>query len=604
MNLDSSNAAKPAGDTPAPARLVLWLCLALALGTAALYSPITRHPFIHFDDDDYIIGNNHVTSGLQATNVVWAFTTSAQANWHPLTWISHQADCTLFALNPGGHHLVNLLYHVANTLLLFLFLLRATGAHWRAAVVAALFAWHPMHVESVAWASERKDVLSTFFWLLSMLAYLEYARHVPGASGGRTASRGRAGIYYAASLAACACGLMSKPMVVTLPCVLLLLDLWPLNRIGRWPTVYVSSAPAACAPVTLARLLLEKVPFLGLAAGGSVATYLVQAGAGAVAGLPLGERLANAVLAYARYVAKLFWPTDLPVIYPHPSHWPAGLALGAVALLLVWTSLCLYRLRQVPYMAVGWFWFLGTLVPTIGLIQVGAQAMADRYTYIPSIGLFIGLVWGLAEYAAARDFQWRQPVLAGLAGVTLAGCLGATAHQIAYWQDSITLFRHAVDVTDDNYAAENGLGKAYELAGNANAALACYELSVKSEPRFPTSQFNLALALLERGQTEAALSHLQAAARLQPRDPVIQYDLALYFSQQGSWTNAATCFSNSVLVRPEFAAAQLGWGGALANMGQPQAAAEHLRQALRLDPGLLTAKTNLERLLQENPTIR
>jgi len=572
------------------------VCVVLALGTAALYWPITHHPFVHFDDDQYIVGNLHVTSGLTATNFFWAFTTSEEANWHPLTWLSHQMDCTLFGVNAGALHFVNLLYHIVNTLLLFMFLRNATGALWRSAFVAALFAWHPMHVESVAWASERKDTLSTFFWLLTLLAYLRYAR-----SSARQKARVKA-LSYAAALFFCACGLMSKPMVVTLPCVLLLLDLWPLNRIARLQCSLSGDVTALCQPVSLSRLVLEKIPFFALAVAGSLATYFVQSDAGAVAGLPVGERLANAALAYARYIAKLFWPTDLAVIYPLPRHSPMWLALGAVALLTVWTFVCAYNWRKTPFLAMGWFWFLGTLVPTIGLIQVGAQSMADRYSYIPSIGLFIAVAWGAADHVAAR--RNGQMFVSALGVAALLGCVAVTSRVIALWSDSITLFRQAVEVTKDNYAAENCLGKAYEKIGNSAGALACYELSVQTEPRFPSSQFNLAMALLERRQTAEALEHLQIAAALEPRDADIQYDLGIYFSQHDSWTNAFVCFSNSVSVRPDFAPAQLAMGGAMANLGRVSGAAFHLREALRLDPGLLPAKTNLDRLLSEHPDSR
>jgi tetratricopeptide (TPR) repeat protein len=588
----------------APGQKVFALvCLVLALGTAALYWPITHHPFIIFDDEQYILANPHVASGLSGTNFVWAFTTSEQANWHPLTWLSHQLDCTLFGLNAGAHHFVNLLFHVVNTLLLFVFLRSATGAMWRSAFVAALFAWHPMHVESVAWASERKDVLSTFFWLLTLLAYLRYARNVGGGAPASPA-RGawRVPLYYMAALIFCACGLMSKPMVVTLPCVLLLLDFWPLNRVSSIRLEISNPEGNACRPVSVNRLLLEKVPFFALVIVGSVATYLVQSGAGAVAKLQMGERLANAALAYARYTAKIFWPTDLAALYPHPRHWPVPLAIGAVAVLVVWTILCVYKWRKWPFLAIGWFWFLGTLVPTIGLIQVGSQSMADRYTYIPSIGLFIVVVWGVAEYFSARAAgKILMPVLGGAA---LLGCICASSLQIRYWRDSITLFRHAVEVTIDNYAAENVLGKAYEKIGDNGHALFLYRASVEAEPRFPQSQFNLAMCLLTLGQTEEALQHLQIAAALEPRDPDIQYDLGIYFSQHSSWTNSVSCFSNSVLVRPDFAPAQLGLGSALANSGNVREAVPHFREALRLDPGLLPARTNLDRLLTEHPELR
>jgi tetratricopeptide (TPR) repeat protein len=576
------------------------ICLVLAVGTAALYWPIRSHPFIIFDDEQYITANNHVATGLSATNFVWAFTTSEQANWHPLTWLSHQLDCTLLGTNAGGHHFVNLLFHVANTLLLFVFLRGATEATWRSAFVAALFAWHPLHVESVAWAAERKDVLSTFFWLLTLMAYVRYAESVKRDEG-RVMSKvsaapsritRHASLFYIAALIFFACGLMSKPMVVTLPFVLLLLDFWPLGRI-------YDLRFAIC---DLKRVLLEKVPFFALAFAGSLVTYLVQAGGGAVAKTPWSENLANAVLAYARYTAKIFWPTDLAIIYPHPKHWPVALALGAAAILAVWTMLCVRDWRRRPFFSMGWFWFLGTLVPTIGLVQVGAASMADRYTYIPSIGFFIVVVWGAVElFSSPPRGKIILPVLGG--GVLL-GCVCCTAKQVSLWRDSITLFRHAMEVTTDNYAAENVLGKAYEKIGDDAHALACYRLSVETEPRFPNSQFNLAMCELTLGQTAEALEHLQAAAALEPRDADIQFDLGIYFSQHGSWTNALNCFSNSVSVRPGYAPAQLALGSACANLDHAADAAVHFREALRLNPALAPARTNLDRLLSEHPELR
>lgn len=348
--------------------------------------------------------------------------------------------------------------------------------------------------------------------------------------------------------------------------------------------------------------MLEKLPFFALVIASSVVTYLVQSGGGAVSGLAVRERLANAVLAYARYTAKIFWPADLAIVYPHPKHWPLPLALAAVAVLLVWTFLCVYNWRKRPFLAVGWFWFLGTLVPTIGLIQVGSQAMADRYTYIPSIGLFLAVTWGVAELFSARESgKFMLPFLAGSA---LLGCVGATSLQIRFWRDGITLFRHALEVTTDNYVAANSLGKAYEKAGDDAHALILYRASVEAEPRFPNSQFNLAMALLDIGQTDEALQHLQAAAALEHRDPDIQFDLGIYFAQHSSWTNAVNCFSNSLAVRPNFAPAQFGLGGALANLGRAAEAAPHFREALRLDPKLLQAKTSLDRLLAEHPELR
>jgi Flp pilus assembly protein TadD len=494
-----------------------------------------------------------------------------------------------------------MLYHIANTLLVFVFLRGATGAFWRSALVAALFAWHPMHVESVAWASERKDVLSTFFWLLTLLAYLGYARSVPGGLSGPPHRRtGATTSYYLAALVFCAGGLMSKPMVVTLPFALLLLDLWPLNRVSGFP---VGQAGASgCRPVSWRRLGLEKVPFFILAITGSIITYLVQSHAGAVAGLPLIERLANAVLAYFQYTAKLFWPTGLAIIYPLPRHWSIAMTLAALLVLLVWTLLCVRRWREFPFLAVGWFWFLGTLVPAIGIIQVGAQAMADRYTYIPSIGFFVAVIWGVAEYLGRRERG--KIIFSLLAGAALLGCMGATACQISLWHDSITLFRHAIAVTTDNYAAENCLGKSYEKAGDSAYAMVLYRLSVETEPRFSFSQFNLAMALLENGQASEAFQHLQLAADLDPGDPVVQYDLGIYFFQHGAWTNSVMCFSNSIRARPDFAVAHQFMGKALAKLGRAPEAAGYFREALRLDPSVLEVRTNLNQLLTEHPELR
>ena len=573
------------------------ICLVLALGTTALYWPITSHPFIIFDDEEYVTANAHVTSGLSWENFRWAFEGAHAANWHPLTWLSHQLDCTLFGLNAGGHHLVNLLFHVANTLLLFVFLRGATGAVWRSALVAALFAWHPLHVESVAWASERKDVLSTFFWLLTLMAYVRYARN-------------RNWFVYSAALIFFALGLMSKPMVVTLPFVLLLLDFWPLRRITNWEFQISNpetseGAPAPSLQSSTYSLLLEKIPFFLLAIGGCAATLLAQSGGGAISQTPLTERFANAALAYARYVAKTFWPTDLAIVYPHPRHWSLVLALGATALLAVWTMLCVRNWRRNPFLAFGWFWFLGTLVPTIGLIQVGAQSMADRYTYIPSIGFFIALVWGAAEFCATKP---RGNVIYLIcAGSALIGCLLTASIQISFWRDSTGLFLHALEVTQDNYVAANTLGKAFEKTGDPKdkiRARVLYREAVRLEPRYPHGQFNLAMSLLEFGETAEALQHLKAAADLEPRDPDIQFDLGIYFTQHASWTNAAICFSNSIAIRPDFAPAQCNFAAALANLGRFAEAAPHYREALRLKPDFTDAKKQLNRLLTDHPELR
>jgi len=560
-------------------KLFLLICLVLTLGTAALYWPITSHPFIIYDDDVYIGANQHVRTGLSRANFTWAFTSGEAANWHPLTWLSHQLDCTVFGLNAGGHHLVNLLFHVANSLLVFIFLRGATGAVWRSAFVAALFAWHPLHVESVAWASERKDVLSTFFWLLTLIAYVGYARS-------------RHWRDYLLTLFFFALGLMSKPMVVTLPFVLLLLDFWPLKRVTDFPGNWTR----------LKALGLEKIPFFALAAAGCVVTYMVQAGGGAVWDIPLTERLANAFIAYASYVIKVFRPTDLAIVYSHPNHWPVLFALAAAVLLGFWTILVLQNWRRCPFLLVGWLWFVGTLVPTIGIVQVGAQALADRYSYIPSIGLFIALVWGWGELVTLRP-RWKKISVVAASGLLIA-CMLLTARQISYWRDSVSLFLHAMEVSPANFIAENSLGKAFERNGEQARALVLYQNAVELEPRYPQSQFNYAMSLLSFGRRAEAYEHLQDAARLEPRNPDIQFDLGTYYAQQGDWTNAASCFSNSIVMEPDFATAQRNYGDALASLGRFAEAVPHYREALRLQPNISGAKADLDGILSKHPELR
>jgi tetratricopeptide (TPR) repeat protein len=353
-----------------------------------------------------------------------------------------------------------------------------------------------------------------------------------------------------------ACGLMSKPMVVTLPFVLLLLDFWPLNRMVN----------AGNKVWSFKFLLLEKIPFFVLAIAGSAVTLLVQSSGGALLHTSLAGRFANAAIAYARYVAKTFWPDDLAIIYAHPEHWPATMSLGATLVLVVWTILCVRNWREKPYLAMGWFWFLGTLVPTIGIIQVGGQYMADRYTYIPSIGLFMVLVWGVADLVTAQP-RTKNIVLIAAAGA-LAGCMVVTSIQISYWRDNVRLFRHAMEVTQDNYIAANCLGSAYDKIGDHVRALFFYKASVESRPRFPQSQYNYALCLMAFGQEEEGLKHLEIAATLTRHDPDIQCDLGNIFALRESWTNAASCYQHALQARPDFPRAQKGLQQLLA--GHPE----------------------------------
>ena len=575
--------------SPPPQTVII--CLLLALGTLALYWPVTHFPFIGFDDDDYITDNPVTKAGLTWHGIVWAFNGPHAANWHPLTWMSHMLDCQLFGLNAGGHHLVNVLFHIANTLLLFAFLRYTTGKPWRSAAVAALFAWHPLHVESVAWIAERKDVLSAFFWLLTLLAYTRYARGGrPGNSAVTPAPDRHRKTFYGLSLLSCACAMLSKPMAVTLPFVLLLLDLWPLQRISGF-RIGNSKFPV--------RLLVEKIPFFVLSLTASALTFLAQRGGGAVSPVEWSSRLGNVPVAYARYLSKLFWPTDLAIIYPYVYHWPAAAIAGSVLLLLLLSALALVLVRPRPWLAAGWFWFLGTLVPVIGFVQVGAQSMADRYTYIPSIGLFIVVVWGVSEYCAARPNG--NLLLALLGGSVLAGCVLATSIQINYWRNTANLFFHALQVTTKNYVADNALGKALENAGQYESARELYQDAVNIEPRYAVSQFNLGICLLEMGRKSDALPHLAAAAQLAPDNADAQFNLGVFFAQDHQWTEAARCFDATLKLRPDSAAAHFHLGEVLVQLGQPSKAAAEFHEALRLQPGFPGAKRALDELPTRPP---
>jgi tetratricopeptide (TPR) repeat protein len=527
-----------------PKKITAAVAFALAVVTLLIYLPVLHNGFVNYDDPDYITNNPHVQAGLTWPGIVWAFRSTEASNWHPLTWISHMADCQLFGMNPAGHHLVNVLFHTANTVLLFLLLNRLTGlrseasaphtgALWRSAFVAALFAWHPLHVESVAWASERKDVLSAFFWMLSLLAYAGYARE-------STVQSPKSKVFYALALLTFAYGLMSKPMVVTLPFVLLLLDFWPLRRFT-----------IDDLRLTMPRLIGEKIPFFALTIASCIITRLVQNGAvWSTSSLTFQFRLANAAMSYVRYILKIFWPADLALIYPYPHYWPLAGVLAVGLLLAMCSILAILWAKRFPYLAVGWFWYLGTLVPVIGLVQAGVQSMADRYTYLPGIGLFIIVAWALNDLLNSHPQKAKIAAVAG--SLALTGCLAVSSIQLNYWRDSLSLFLHTVEVTTDNYAAENCLGTALEEAGRKDAAETCYAESVRVEPDFPLGQFNLGMILLEQDKEDEASNHLAIAAQLAPRDPVMQFDFGTYLLQHGKPDEAADHFKAALAAKPDF----------------------------------------------------
>ena len=654
-----------------PQKKSLWISLGIVLLTIAVYGQVGHHAFIDFDDYEYITENPHVRTGLTFDNIAWAFTSHHSNNWHPLTWISHMVDVEIFGLNPGGHHLVNVAFHVVNSLLLMALLRLLTGALWPSAFTAALFALHPLHVESVAWAAERKDVLSCFFWLLTIFMYIRYVRRPDWRR-------------YLSMTAVFALGLTAKQMLVTLPFVLLLLDFWPLGRMTRLsfrlgtgkdkkpgplaggpggkngakrhPSEHVGSlddktgatptakrhggrkgipanltpedkriagwgerhggrkgasetstgaadkalrAPtpppwivaAPTAPVR--RLIIEKIPLLILATAASIIVFTVQLKSGVLYNLPqfpLAVRLENALVSYVAYLGKTFWPLNLAVFYPHPLHTlPLWKAVGAGGLLLAVSTAVLRLGKRHPYLPVGWFWYLGTLIPVIGLIQVGVQAMADRYTYIPLIGIFIMVAWGgwdltrringvsAAENASIgsqggsisgrekskRDTPFpersqtrivqRSPssrIAGGLALTVVLALSFLTWKQTGYWRDNVTLYEHAIRVVPDNYWAYNNLGAALAARGQMEEAEDLFMKSLAIMPAYPGANRNMAVAMYKKGEYAAALPFLATALKVQPGNPELHYTRGAVLLKLRRHEEAAAAFRESLALRP------------------------------------------------------
>lgn len=566
-------------------------CLLLVVITLGVYWSVTTHGFVDYDDSDYVTGNPHVQAGLSWAGVKWAFTTVQVSNWHPLTWLSHMLDVTLFGQSATGHHLTSLLFHGANAVLVFLVLRAFTGAGWRSLWVAGLFALHPLHVESVAWVSERKDVLSAFFGLLTLLWYARFAKfRVPSSEfwvGAKAA--------YGLALACFALGLLCKPMFVTLPFVMLLLDWWPLGRVsgaGR----QVPSLEAAQHPprTTVFRLVAEKLPFFALCLVSSVITFLVQRKGGAVSpleSLPMPARVANALVSYARYLGKTFWPDNLSILYPHPGHWQAWQVVGAVGLLLVLTAGAVCARKQMPFVFVGWFWFVGMLVPVIGLVQVGIQSMADRYTYVPLLGIFIALAWSVGALVE----RWpRLRMICGVTAVLAAGaCAVLTVRQVGVWANSETLFRHAVRVTENNYLAYNNLGFYLTGQGRGDEAMTNYEASLKINPNYADARNNLGHALAERKKFAEAIVQYRAGLRSSPDKVEIHNNLGNALAETGEMDGAMAEYRFVLQRNLEHADAHNNLGIALAMQGKLSEAIEHFNQALRFKPTDAGAHGNL-----------
>ena len=512
---------KTTGIFRSPRQRKLVLGLLLVVATLALYNPAARCTFLGFDDDRYVTDNPHVRAGLHWSTVSWAFASLEQANWHPLTWLSHALDCQLFQLNAAGHHYTNILFHAANALLLFLILQRFTGYTARSLMVAALFAVHPLNVESVAWVSERKNVLCMFFCLLTIAAYGWYVR--------------RPGIQRYTLVALLFAGaLMAKPMAITLPFVLLLLDYWPLNRL-QGTTVFSRSpdtrsvakddaiesrVPIASGSYPAWKLCLEKLPLLVLSAGSAVVTMLAQRSGGAVltsAARNPSLRFENVIVSYALYLKKALWPSHLAILYPYPHKLPLGQVVISAIVLFAITGLVLKYRQRSPYLAVGWLWYLGTMVPMIGLIQVGNQAMADRYAYLPLIGFFIMIVWSIADWASpSRNSISRQPTnLLYAAALSILLALSVLTHiQIRYWHDDFALWSHALAVTQNNFVAENNFANALITAGRPDEAIQHFRAAAAIEPLDSASQLNLGIYAQEHGDFQQAIARYENALQL------------------------------------------------------------------------------------------
>lgn len=610
---------QPAAHRATPGEMnpggVLLICAGLAGLILLVYFPVGGFDYINYDDNVYITDNPHVRAGLTWAGIRWAFTSGYASNWHPLTWLSHMLDVQLFGLDPGAAHGVNVFLHICSTLLLFLFLYQATAflprarlragvkptmpagggtrpgykaaPLWMSAMVAALFAVHPAHVESVAWIAERKDVLSGCCWMLALVGYVYFVRR-PSAA--------RCGLV----LAPFALGLLAKPMLVTFPLVLLVLDYWPLNRRGpgHLPLTGTardgdgSSRPPQQPPGTewtgpeRLWLVLEKTPLFIMAAASAWITYIAQQGGGSVAAsgaLPLSARLGNAVVAYVRYIFMLIWPVDLAVFYPHPGPLLPAWHVAGASVILAGLSLAMWQgRRRFPYLLAGWGWYAIMLLPVIGIVQVGAQALADRYTYLPYIGLFIPAVWGAHELA--RRLRLPRLLLPAAAMTVILLQATVAARQTRYWQNSTLLFTHALEVTTGNHLAHKNLGVALANEGRPGAAAMEYREAIRLKPDDPDLYFNLGLALIKLHDPDGAVAAFEQADRLRPGHLATCYNLGDLLGRKGRYAEAATRLETVLKLQPDHLGAMANLGIIRALTGQPAAAAALFRQAIRLDP--------------------
>ena len=580
---------QPLPNTNTPHRsLTFWLIsLFLVISTVAIYAPVRHHAFINHDDGLYVEDNRHVQAGLTSESIKWAFSVTKsdeRAYWHPLTWLSHMLDCQIFGVQPGYHHLSNLFYHLLNVLLLFLVFTRMTGAIWKSAFVAALFAVHPLNVDSVAWLAERKNLLSTTFWFSTMLAYVFYAK---------TPSFRRYILVFAVMTA----GLLAKPMLVTLPCVLLLMDFWPLNRTTFAWQAYKSNKQFSEA--SLYQLIAEKIPLLVLSAISTVFSVISLDHHDQFIAhdtVSMGLRIENAIVSYIRYIVKIIWPHDMTIFYPFPDAIPIWQVLGAFLLLVAIFLIAFLLIRKMPSVTVGWLWFAGTLVPVIGLVQGGRwPAIADRWTYVPAIGLFIIAGWGSS--AVLEKISQKKALKVFCASFVLIPLMIVSHHQVGYWKNSMTLFSHAIDVTKDNGLAHYNLGQALGKTGDFEKAIVQYYAALKVDNRNANAHINLANALARKGKLDEAVSHFNMALTIEPEDEFAHVNLAKALLLRGKPDEATKHFQIALKLNPKMDYAYVGLGNIFASKKKLNKAIDYTLKALEINPHNSVAADNLGKLM-------
>lgn len=561
-------------------RLDIIICFFLLAATLGVFWQVQTHEFIGYDDNNYVTQNQYVSQGLSKDNVMWALRSIRASNWHPITWLSHMLDVELYGMNPGAHHLTNLLFHIFNSFLLFVVFRKMTAHVWQSGIVALLFAIHPLHVESVAWVAERKDVLSAFFWMLTLWSYVRFTQQ-PGTAR------------YLSVVGFFSLGLMAKPMVVTLPFVLLLLDYWPLNRIQAGRSINHLDKPNSGLP--LLRLVYEKIPLFVLTGISCVVTILVQKKGEALGLLdvhPPMMRLGNAAVSYVKYIQKMFWPDQLAVLYPYPKVVAAWQVLVAFAVLGSITFLAVRYRKRLPWLFFGWFWYVGTLVPVIGLVQVGVQSMADRYTYLPLVGLFVILSWGTAQLLS--NWRYRKIALSAVSTVLCFLMVTTARAQVSYWKNSFTLFEHTLKATADNYVIHTNLGFELALHGRTDEALGHYRAALRINPEFELAHINLGSVLFSQAKIEESFTYYQAVLKAYPGFAGVHYNFGILLLKTGRVDDAIVHFQEALRIKSDFADAHNGLGAAMVSKGKIPEAIAHFETALKIKPDLADARANLK----------